>query len=175
MDPVRLCLELAYPTVVRLFPMIGAVDATGPSSGQGTERVAEICLGTPVEVARTGERFERPRHPYTEVLMLAISLPDPHRRQSCDRIVLEGEIHSARDAPPGCPFRVRCRYAEAGCREGIPSRGGEAPPQWAGLALKVQGASLLKPVAGEAHLSACSMQDAALCNALGEHRAYTTR
>lgn len=99
MDPVRLPLELAYPTVGWLFPMMGTADAAGLSSGQGTERVAVMYLGKLVEVGRTSELFERPRHPYTEALMSAISLPDPHLRESCDRIVLEGEAPSPRDAP----------------------------------------------------------------------------
>jgi len=63
-----------------------------------------MYLGKLVEVARTSELFERSRDLCSEALMSAISLPDPHLRESCDRIVVEGEIPSPRDAPPGCPF-----------------------------------------------------------------------
>jgi len=84
--------------------MIGRVDAAGLSCGQGTERVAVMYLGKLVEVARTSELSGRTRYPYTEALMSAISLLDPHLRASCDWIVLEGEMPSPRGAPPGCPF-----------------------------------------------------------------------
>jgi len=117
------------------------------------DRVAVMYLGKLVEMARTSDLFEEPRHPYTEVLMSAISLPDPHLRERCDRIVPEGEIPSPRDAPLGCPFHPRCRYAEARCHEEVPS---------------------LQPVAEREHLSACYVLDDALCSSLDEHATDTT-
>ena len=37
-----------------------------------------------------------------------------------DRIVLEGDIPDPADAPPGCPFHTRCRYAIDRCKIEVP-------------------------------------------------------
>ena len=52
--------------------------------------------------------------------MSAISVPDPALRGEQARIVLEGEIPSPRNPPPGCPFHPRCRYAEEKCAREMP-------------------------------------------------------
>jgi peptide/nickel transport system ATP-binding protein len=80
------------------------------------DRVAVMYLGKVVELADTESLFTRPKHPYTEALMSAISVPDPEIRDKRERIVLAGEIPSPRNPPPGCPFHPRCRYAEARCK-----------------------------------------------------------
>lgn len=85
------------------------------------DRVAVMYLGRVVELADTAELFERPKHPYTEALVSAISLPDPRLRENQKRIILHGEIPSPRNPPPGCPFHPRCRYAEARCADQIPA------------------------------------------------------
>ena len=56
-----------------------------------------------------------PRHPYTEALLSAVPLPDPHRKIS-GRAAMEGDVPSPIDPPPGCPFHPRCRYAFDRCR-----------------------------------------------------------
>ncbi len=84
------------------------------------DRVAVMYLGKIVELAATHELFNRPKHPYTEALMSAISIPDPHLREERQQIILKGEIPSPRNPPPGCPFHPRCRYAEERCTAEIP-------------------------------------------------------
>jgi len=84
------------------------------------DRVAVMYLGKIVELADTRQLFEQPKHPYTEALMSAVAVPDPRLRDSRQRIILEGEIPSPRNPPPGCPFHPRCRYAERRCAGEVP-------------------------------------------------------
>jgi oligopeptide/dipeptide ABC transporter ATP-binding protein len=85
------------------------------------DRVAVMYLGKVVELAETEILFTRPKHPYTEALMSAISIPDPRLRDKKTHIVLKGEIPSPRNPPPGCHFHPRCRYAEARCSQEPPT------------------------------------------------------
>jgi len=86
------------------------------------DRVAVMYLGRVVELADTRHLFAKPRHPYTEALMSAISLPDPHLRDVMERIVLEGEIPSPRNPPSGCAFHPRCSYADEDlCSDSAPA------------------------------------------------------
>ena len=84
------------------------------------DRVAVMYLGRLVELAQTDDIFDRPRHPYTEALMSAIAVPNPHLREDCQRIILSGEMPSPRNPPPGCAFHPRCRYAEPRCAREAP-------------------------------------------------------
>jgi peptide/nickel transport system ATP-binding protein len=84
------------------------------------DRVVVMYLGTIAEQGTTDEVFQPPYHPYTEALLSAIPIADTavHKKH----IVLEGDIPSALDPPPGCPFQTRCpRKLGRICEE-------EAPP-----------------------------------------------
>ncbi len=70
------------------------------------DRVVVMYLGTIAEQGRTDEVFAPPYHPYTEALLSAVPIADTSiERRS---IVLAGDIPSAIDPPPGCPFQTRC-------------------------------------------------------------------
>jgi len=71
-----------------------------------SDRVVVMYLGYIVEQGTTDQIFEPPYHPYTEALLSAIPIADP--RYTKRRVVLEGDIPSATNPPPGCPFQTRC-------------------------------------------------------------------
>jgi peptide/nickel transport system ATP-binding protein len=73
-----------------------------------SDRVMVMYLGHVVEMGTTDQVFSPPYHPYTEALLSAVPIADPHVEKK--RIVLEGDIPSAMNPPPGCPFQTRCRW-----------------------------------------------------------------
>jgi oligopeptide/dipeptide ABC transporter ATP-binding protein len=77
-------------------------------------RIAVLYLGQIVEIATTKELFQNSLHPYTQALIKSILIPDPEKGELA--LVLEGEIPSATDPPPGCRFHGRCRKAKEACR-----------------------------------------------------------
>ncbi len=73
-----------------------------------SDRVMVMYLGHVVELGSTDQVFNPPYHPYTEALLSAVPIADTTVEK--ERIVLEGDIPSAMNPPPGCPFQTRCRW-----------------------------------------------------------------
>tara|TARA_R110002096_G_scaffold92853_2_gene209563 strand:- start:270 stop:2357 length:2088 start_codon:yes stop_codon:yes gene_type:complete len=73
-----------------------------------SDRVMVMYLGHVVELGTTDQVFSPPYHPYTEALLSAVPIADTRVKKK--RIVLEGDIPSAMNPPPGCPFQTRCRW-----------------------------------------------------------------
>jgi peptide/nickel transport system ATP-binding protein len=82
--------------------------------GRITDRVAVMYLGQIVEVGTTRRIFDRPAHHYTAGLIAANPVLDRARRRK--RTVLQGELPSPHDPPPGCRFHTRCPAAQERCR-----------------------------------------------------------
>lgn len=84
-----------------------------------SDAVAVMYLGKIVEQAPTEVLYNDARHPYTEVLLSAIPIPNPrlranklHRVRTLDQ---DDTVPSPINIPPGCPFHPRCPlYAAKG-------------------------------------------------------------
>jgi oligopeptide/dipeptide ABC transporter ATP-binding protein len=77
-----------------------------------SNRVAVMYLGRIVEITDRNSLYANPLHPYTEALLSAIPIPDPDRPRN--RMILQGEIPSPLNPPPGCHFHPRCPISREG-------------------------------------------------------------
>ena len=94
-----------------------------------SDRVAVMYLGRLCEVGPSEQLFTKPAHPYTELLIEAIPVPDPDVRPA--ESVAVGEPPSPIAPPSGCRFRTRCPRADQRCRDEVPELRPVAPGQYA--------------------------------------------
>ena len=83
-----------------------------------SHRIAVMYLGRIVEVADKAELFADPRHPYTQALLAAVPVADPAVKRV--KPLLDGDVPSPINPPPGCAFHTRCPHAFDRCRVEIP-------------------------------------------------------
>jgi oligopeptide/dipeptide ABC transporter ATP-binding protein len=79
-------------------------------------RVVVLYAGNISEIAKTEDLFDRPRHPYTALLLAAVPRLDRKKTLS----VIPGNIPNLIQPPSGCRFHPRCKYATAKCSEAPP-------------------------------------------------------
>ena len=103
-----------------------------------SHRVAIMYAGKIVEIADRDAIYNSPKHPYTEALLSAVPIPDPHITKQRQRILLEGEIPNPVHPPSGCRFHTRCPIMtpEAGCMVDEPPLEEKAPGQRAACHLR---------------------------------------
>ncbi|GIT75800.1 MAG: ABC transporter ATP-binding protein [Acidimicrobiaceae bacterium] len=104
------------------------------------DRVAVMYLGHIMELADVDDLYGDPRHPYTRALQSSAPVPDPVVEATRVKIILEGDIPSPSNPPPGCPFNTRCPDAVDRCHEEIPAWREVAPGHgWPAIWLTADG------------------------------------
>lgn len=82
------------------------------------DRVGILYLGRMAEIGFLKEVYTYPLHPYTQALMAAVPVPDPHKRRT--KPMPSGEIPNPINPPSGCRFHPRCPIAQAVCSQEEP-------------------------------------------------------
>ncbi len=85
-----------------------------------SHRIGVMYLGHLVEIAESRELYKNPLHPYTKALLSAIPIPDPDAAARRKRILLEGDVPTPINPPPGCPFASRCPNVMDKCHQVSP-------------------------------------------------------
>ncbi len=110
LERLQRVLELSYLFISHDLSMIRHI----------ADRVAVMYLGTIVELAPVDLLYDNPKHPYTRALHSAVPVPDPVIELTRNRVILEGDIPSPANPPPGCRFSTRCPVAQPECSQQTP-------------------------------------------------------
>ncbi len=79
------------------------------------DRIGIMYLGRLAEIGELRDIYTRPLHPYTQALLAAVPVPNPHERRT--EPMPEGEIPNPINPPSGCRFHPRCPIAKQECEE----------------------------------------------------------
>jgi oligopeptide/dipeptide ABC transporter ATP-binding protein len=95
------------------------------------DRVAVMYLGKIVELATAEDLYREPMMPYTQALLSAVPVADPHARK--ERIILQGDVPSPANPPSGCVFHPRCHHPakDAACASIVPPLEEKTPGHFA--------------------------------------------
>lgn len=91
-----------------------------------SDRIAIMYLGKFVESGEGESIYRTARHPYTQSLISAIPVPDPHHKS--ERQILVGDVPSPINPPSGCTFHTRCPKVMDKCKEAAPTLSADSQP-----------------------------------------------
>jgi peptide/nickel transport system ATP-binding protein len=103
MEELQVRLGLTYVFISHNLAVVSEV----------ADRVGVMYLGRLVEMAPAASLFNRPRHPYTRLLLDAV--PDL-AMSGKSRTPVAGEVPNPLAPPTGCTFHPRCPHANERCR-----------------------------------------------------------
>lgn len=83
--------------------------------GHASQRIAVMYLGKIVELAGRRQLLSAPLHPYTEILLQSVPIPNPHLKRKRRRAIAS-EVASPINPPAGCRFHPRCPIATQRCK-----------------------------------------------------------
>ena len=83
-------------------------------------KIMVLYMGNMVELAKSEDIYNHPRHPYTQALISAVPIPDPTIEKNKDLILIEGDLPSPINPPSGCVFRTRCKKSQDICSQEKP-------------------------------------------------------
>lgn len=84
-----------------------------------SDRIAVMYLGEIIELGRTDEIFNSPKHPYTKALLSSVPQLNQDKQE---QIHLQGELPSPENLPQGCKFHTRCPFVMDICRTQVPEK-----------------------------------------------------
>jgi oligopeptide transport system ATP-binding protein len=82
-----------------------------------SHRVMVMYLGRVMEQAASEQLFAQPGHPYTRALLRSVPQLQP---SGTPHAILDGELPSQTEPPPGCAFATRCPMADETCNRQLP-------------------------------------------------------
>jgi len=90
-----------------------------------------MYLGAVVEQGPADQVFFNPQHPYTQALIKSNPVADPARERHRQHDLIDGEVPSPVNLPPGCRFAGRCDRAIERCHRERPLLKQVNQHQWA--------------------------------------------
>ena len=85
-----------------------------------SDRIAIMYLGEIVEIGKTEEIFNTPKHPYTKALLNSVPELNIETTKTKEKFHLKGELPSPENIPQGCKFNTRCPYVMEECKTNNP-------------------------------------------------------
>lgn len=79
-------------------------------------RMAIMYLGMIVEIGSSSEVYGNPLHPYSQLLIDSVLVPDPIKERKKSVVRIKGDVPSLFSLPTGCPFYSRCPIAQKVCQ-----------------------------------------------------------
>lgn len=95
-----------------------------------SDRIAVMYLGNVVEIASSDSIYGNTLHPYSKALLSSVPIPDPAVEAQKERVILQGDVPSPINTPPGCNFAGRCPNVCDICRKEHPVLKEVEPGHW---------------------------------------------